>query len=418
MDDIPLSLLLTTLILLLVLSAFFSMSETSMMAVNRYRLRHRALHGHRGAKLAQALLARTDKLLGVILLGNNFVNAAAASLATVITFRLVGQNEIALGIATVLVTFAILVFAEATPKVIAATHPERIALAASYPLTLLLKLAYPVVWFVNLFVHGLIRLLRVQPEPETTQLTPEELRVLVLESGQFIAKKHQSMLLNLFELQNCTVDDVMIPRQQIEMIDLADDIDDIVRQLRTCHHTRLPVCEGSSDNVIGVLHTRKVLGLTDMALTPLRLRSVLRSPYYVPAGTPLFTQLQNFQENRRRIGIVVDEYGEMQGLLTLEDILEQVVGEFTTSAPTFATHLDRQADGSVLVDGSEQLRDLNRKFDTRLPVDGPRTVNGLVLEYFQDIPEPGTCFKLHGCVFEVVQAGDKGVRRVRIRPPG
>ncbi|MCG8994903.1 HlyC/CorC family transporter [Laribacter hongkongensis] len=416
MDDIPLSLLLLALVILLMSSAFFSMSETGMMAVNRYRLNNRAASGHRGARLAKNLLGQTDKLLGVILLGNNFINSAAASIATVITFRLVGQNEVALAMATVLVTFAILVFSEATPKVIAATHPERVALVASYPLTLLLKVAYPVVWFVNLFVQGLIRLLRVQPEPESTQLTPEELRVLVLESGQFIAKKHRSMLLNLFELENCTVDDVMVPRHQLEMIDIDDDLDEIVAQLRTCHHTRLPVCEGSSENVIGILHVRKVLHLMDRDFGQDALRGILRAPYFIPEGTPLFTQLQNFQENHRRIGIVVDEYGEMLGLVTLEDILEQVVGEFTTAAPTFESRLLPQEDGSILVDGAMLLRDLNRSLDLNLPLEGPKTVNGLLLEHFQDIPEPGTCFKLHQCVFEVLQSGERSVRRVRIIP--
>lgn len=417
MDDIPLSLLIVSLIVLLLVSAFFSMSETGMMAVNRIRLKHRAQQGHRGARLAQRLLAHTDKLLGVILLGNNFVNSASASIATVIAFHLVGQDKFALGLATVLVTFAILVVSEATPKVIAATHPERVALIVSYPLALLLKLAYPVVWFVNLFVKGLIRLLRVQPQPESTLLTPEELRVLVLESSQFVAQKHQSMLLNLFELENCTVDDVMTPRQQLELIDLDDDIEEIEQQLRTCHHTRLPVVEGGSENVVGTLHVRKVLHLMHEPLSRERLREVLREPYFIPAGTPLFTQLQYFQENNRRIGIVVDEYGEMLGLVTLEDILEQVVGEFTTAAPMQDWKLERLPDGGLLVDGGELLRDLNRQLGTRFPLDGPKTVNGLVVEHFQDIPAPGTCFKLLDCVFEVVQTAERSVKRVKIVLP-
>lgn len=418
MDDIPISLLAVSLIVLLLLSAFFSMSETGMMAVNRIRLKHRAQQGHRGARLAQRLLAQTDKLLGVILLGNNFVNSASAAVATVIAFRLAGQDKFALGLATVLVTFAILVVSEATPKVIAATHPERVTLIVSYPLTVLLRLVYPVIWFVNLFVKGLIRLLRVQPQPESTQLTPEELRVLVLESGQFVAKKHQSMLLNLFELENCTVDDVMTPRQQLELIDLDDDIEDIEQQLRTCHHTRLPVVEGGSENVVGTLHVRKVLHLMREPLTRERLRDVLREPYFIPAGTPLFTQLQYFQENNRRIGIVVDEYGEMLGLVTLEDILEQVVGEFTTAAPMQDWKLERLPDGGFLVDGGELLRDLNRQLGTHFPLDGPKTVNGLVVEHFQDIPAPGTCFKLQGCVFEVMQTAERSVKRVKLLLPG
>ena len=417
LDDIPLSLLVAALVALLLISAFFSMSETGMMAVNRYRLKNRAAQGHTGARLAQKLLEQTDKLLGVILLGNNFVNSASASLATVITFRLFGQNEAALGLATVAVTFAILIVSEATPKVIAATRPDQVAVVASYPLTVLLKLCYPIVWFVNLFVKGAIRLLRVQPQPETTVLTPEELRVLVLESGQFIAKKHRTMLLNLFELENFTVDDVMIPRKQLEMIDLDAPIEQIREQLMTCHHTRLPVYRSGYDNVVGFLHVRKVLHLATEDITVERLLSILRPPYFVPAGTPLFTQLQNFQENQRRIAIIVDEYGEMMGLTTLEDILEQVVGEFTTHAPGQNPLAQRQDDGSVLVDGSMSVRDLVKLMEVNFDLDGPKTVNGLIVEYFQDIPEPGTCFRLSGCVFEVLQTQERGVKRVRILPP-
>lgn len=392
------------------------MSETAMMAANRFRLKSLTTQGHRGAKLAQTLLAQTDKLLGVILLGNNFVNSAAASLSTVITFRLVGQNEAALGIATLGVTFAILVFSEATPKVIAATHPDKIAVVASYPLTGLLKLFYPVVWFVNLFVKTTIRLLRVQPQPETPMLTPEELRVLVLESGQFVEKKHQSMLLNLFELENQTVDDVMVPRGQIEMINLADEMDIIDHQLRTCHHTRLLVCEGNQDNIVGILHAKKVLHLSSEDLSVDALRSVLRVPYFVPAGTPLFTQLQSFQENHRRIAIVVDEYGELLGLVTLEDILEQLVGRFTTQAPARDNRLLAKEDGMLEVDGTIQLRELNRLCGTNFPLDGPKTLNGLILDYFQDIPEVGTCFKRYGCVFEILQTHERAVKRVKLIP--
>lgn len=417
LDDIPLSLLVAALVALLLISAFFSMSETGMMAVNRYRLKNRAAQGHTGARLALRLLGQTDKLLGVILLGNNFVNSASASLATVITFRLFGQNEAALGLATVAVTFAILIVSEATPKVIAATRPDAVANWASYPLTALLKLFYPVVWFVNLFVKAAIRLLRVQPQPETTLLTPEELRVLVLESGQFIEKKHRSMLLNLFELENFTVDDVMIPRRQLEMIDLDAPIEHIREQLMTSQHTRLPVYRGGYDNVVGFLHVRKVLHLATEDITVERLLSIVRPPYFVPAGTPLFTQLQNFQENQRRIAIVVDEYGEMMGLTTLEDILEQVVGEFTTQAPGHNRLAQRQSDGSVLVDGGMSVRDLVKLLQVNFPLDGPKTVNGLIVEYFQDIPEPGTCFRLSGCVFEVLQTQARGVKRVRITPP-
>lgn len=417
LDDIPLSVLFGALGLFLLGSAFFSMSETGMMAVNRYKLKNLANQGHTGAKLAQKLLAQTDKLLGVILLGNNLINSASASLATVITFRLFGQSEAALGIATVVVTFAILVVSEATPKVIAATHPDRVAVITSYPLTLLLKLCYPIVWFVNLFVKAAIRLLRVQPHPETTQLTPEELRVLVLESSQMIAKKHQSMLLNLFELESCTVEDVMVPRSQLEMIDLDAPLETIRAQLMTCHHTRLPVYRGGFDNVVGFLHARKVLHLLGEELTLERLEGIVRPAYFIPSSTPLFTQLQHFQENHLRIAIVVDEYGEMMGLTTVEDILEQVVGEFTTQAPEQTRLAVIEPSGAFSVDGTMLLRDLNKLLDAHFPLDGPKTVNGLIVEHFQDIPEPGTCFRLQRHVFEVLQSQDRGVKRVRITPP-
>ena len=384
------------------------------MAANRFRLKKLAADGHRGARLAQSLLSQTDKMLGTILLGNNLVNSASASLATVITFRLVGQNQAALGIATILVTFAILIFSEATPKVIAATHPDRVSVIVSYPLALLLRLFYPVIWLVNLFVNGLIRLLRVRQSSEVMTLTPEELRVLVLESSQFVEKNHQSILLNLFELQNLTVDDVMVPRRQIEMIDFSTPLDEIELQLRTSHHTRLPVCEGSHDNVVGILHTRKVLHLGESLGEVDALRSILRPPYFIPAGTPLFAQLQAFQENHRRIAIVVDEYGEMKGLVTLEDILEQVVGEFTTGAPAHAIHLLRRGEWVVEVDGVASLRELNRLLGVQFPIDGPKTLNGLIVEYFQDIPEVGTCFKLAGCVFEILQTQERSVKRVRL----
>lgn len=418
MDSIATSTLFLALAFLLCFSAFFSMSETAMMASNRVRLQTRAAQGERGAALALALLARTDRLLGVILLGNNLVNSAAAALSTALTFRLVGQNEAALGVATVGVTFAILVFSEATPKVIAAAHADKVSVWVSYPLTLFLKLFFPIVALVNVFVRGLLKLLRITPHAQDAQLTPEELRVLVLESSQAAPQKHQSVLLNVFDLQNQTVDDVMVPRGHIEMIDLADSIRDIEARLRNCHHTRLLVCEGSKDNIIGILHTKKVLHLSGESLSVDALRSVLRPPYFIPEGTPLFSQLQSFQEHHRRIAIVVDEYGELLGLVSLEDILEQLIGRFTTQAPAreqaFELQENDEGERFVELDGAVTLRELNRSLKTNFPLDHAKTLNGLILEHFQDIPEVGVCFKRFGCVFEVLQTQKRLVKRVRL----
>lgn len=418
MDEISTGHLLAALVLLLVFSAFFSIAETSMMALNRYRLKHLVKLGHRGARLTAALLSRTDRLLGVVLLGNNLVNAAAAALVTYLTFRLFGESELTLSLATLAVTFAILVFSEITPKVIGASYPERIAYPAAYVLTPLLKLAYPVVWFVNLFSSGLLRLLRLSPGQAgaSQKLTLEELRTLVLEGGNFLPQKHQNMLLNLVDLQSTTVDDIMVPRSQIDALDLQTPPDELRRQIATANHTRIPVYDGSPGNVAGILHVRKVLNLgEEEALDAARLRTVIREACFVPQGTPLLTQLQNFQERHERIGLVVDEYGEIVGLVTLEDILEEIIGEFTTQSPlSVAGSFRRLEDGSIIVEGGSLLRDLNRKLGTQFPLGGPKTLNGLILEHFEDIPEPGTSMKLAGQAIEILQVQDRVVKSVRL----
>ncbi|TCV82997.1 HlyC/CorC family transporter [Sulfurirhabdus autotrophica] len=420
MDEIPVSVLLGALVVLLLLSAFFSTSETSMMALNRYRLKRLVQQGHRGAIITAKLLAKTDKLLGVILLGNNLINAAAAALVTVISFRLFGQGEFALTMGTLAITFAILVFSEVTPKVLGAAFPEKIALPASYVLSPLLKLAYPIVWFINLFVRALLWLMRLKPEQSAGEhhLGMEELRTMVLEAGHFVPQKHKSILLNLFELENITVDDVMIPRNHIEAINIEAPTSVLIEQLSTSHHTRVLVYQNELDNIIGIIHVRRVLhqaqgGELDVTL----LREILREPYFIPAGTPLFSQLQHFQENQERMGLVVDEYGEIMGLVTLEDILEEIVGEFTTHAPSQTGLYRKQEDGSWMVEGSSMLRDLNRKLQLKLPLDGPKTLNGLILEHLEDIPEAGTSLKIADHTIEIVQTHDRVVKVVRIFPP-
>ncbi|MBS1147061.1 MAG: putative transrane protein [Proteobacteria bacterium] len=420
METLSISTLFGLLAGLLFLSAFFSASETAMMAINRYRLRHAAESGVRGAMRAQALLNQTDKLLGVILLGNNMVNIAAATLATIISIRLFGDSDIALSLATLLLTFLILVFSEVTPKVLGASFPERVAYPATLLLTPLLKLTYPVVWFVNLFVQGILRLLRIKPpEPgHGSRLGLEELRTIVLESSGVFPREHHRILVNLLELEDITVDDVMTPRNQIEAIDIEDDPERLRQQISTSHHTRLVVHAGSSDNLLGVLHVRRVLhALTGEELDPETLKENLEEPYFVPAGTPLFTQLRNFQSSRRRLALVVDEYGELQGLVTLEDLLEEMVGEFTTQAPSDTGYLRLEEGGSWLAEGSVLLRHLNRKLGLALPLDGPKTLNGLLLEQFEDIPEAGVSLKLGDVPVEIVQTQDRAVKMARIYLP-
>jgi len=420
MDEIPLSAQLLALVVLLIISGFFSIAETSMMALNRYRLKHLVKLGHRGAKLAQELLARTDRLLGVILLGNNLVNAAAATLVGLITIQFFGDDKFALGIGTLAVTFLILVFAEITPKVIGAAYAERIAPMAAYVLAPLLKLLSPVVWFVNLFVSALLALLRIKPPAggEPQRLSNEELRSLVLEAAHYIPKKHRSILVNLFDLELITVEDVMTPRAQIEAVDLEAPLELIAEQLATSYHTRLLVYRNELGNIAGILHLRKVLALMrEGDLQRDKLAELLTEPYFIPASTPLFAQLQYFQENRQRLALVVDEYGELQGLMTLEDIIEELIGEFTTNSPAVASIRTWDKNGSALVEGTSPLREINRKLDLALPLDGPKTLNGLIVEHFQDIPEAGVSLKIAGVPMEIVQTQDRVVRTVRLFKP-
>jgi Mg2+/Co2+ transporter CorB len=418
LDAIPLEALLGALVLLLVLSAFFSGSETSMMAVNRYRLKTLSKSGHRGAQLAEKLLAKTDTLLSTILIGNNLVNSAAAALVTVITFRLFGESELALTLGTLTVTFLILVFSEVTPKVIGASWPERIAPVISYPLTILASLLRPVIWFVNLFVRGQLKLFRLNPSAASDRsMGVEELRTLLAESGALLPSQHRSILTNLFDLDDITVDDAMLPRSQIEAIDLTADSDEILRQLNTSHHARLPVYDGEPNNVIGILHVRRVLArLQDEEFEVEKFRSWLREPYYIPSGTSLYTQLTQFKTNRQSLGLVVDEYGELLGLIAVVDILEEIVGEFTAVLPGGQDVSSRQPDGSYLVDGSAPLRELNRKYKLAFPLEGPRTLNGLLLEYLEAMPEAGVSVLIAGYPVEIVQVQDRMVKTAKISP--
>ncbi|MDE1942934.1 MAG: DUF21 domain-containing protein [Betaproteobacteria bacterium] len=409
--------LIGILAVLLVFSGFFSMAETSMMALNRYRLKHLVAQGHRGARKTAQLLSQTDRLLGVLLLGNNFINAAAASIVTVLMVRSIGRGEIAITLGTVLVTLAILIFSEITPKIIGATYPEKIAFRVSYVLVPLLRLCSPIIWFVNLFVRGLLKAggLRMRPDAASPALSLEELRILVLEGGHFIPPKHQNILLNLLGLQDISVDDVMTPRSQIEGIDLESPIEEIRSQLATSNHTLQLLYRGTPNDVAGVVHVRKVFNQAHSGeLTRDTLEAIMQPAYFIPSGTPLLTQLQNFQETRHKAGLVVDEYGELEGLVTVEDILEEIVGEFGGQAPHQQDYFTREKDGTVLVEGVCPLRDLNRKLGTQFRLEGPRTLNGLILETLEDIPQPGTALKVDGHPVEIVQTQDRMVRVARI----
>ncbi len=419
MDTLPLPLLLGALLALLIFSGFFSMSETAMMASNRHRLRHLAKQGNRGARLAMALLDQTDKLLGVILLGNTLINAAAATLTSYIALAMFGEGKWALEIGTLSITFGLLVISEITPKVVGATYPDRLSMAISYVLTPMLRLLSPLIWFINLFVDLLLRSLHLKPKSghEAPRLSPEELRGLVLEAGHFIPPKHRSILVNLLDLELITVEDVMKPRNAIEGLDIDADWDDLVSQLTTCYHSRLPVFHGELSNMAGILPIKRLLPLLERGeLSREALLDHLQQPYYIPAATPVFTQLQFFQENRQRIGLVVDEYGEIQGLVTLEDIIEEFVGEFTTSSPSAASEIHWEED-SALIEGSRSLRDINRKLGLQLPIDGPKTLNGLIIEHFQDIPEAGVSVKIAGVAIEIVQTQDRSIKTARLFQP-
>jgi Mg2+/Co2+ transporter CorB len=419
MTDLHLLWLSAALVLLIMLSAFFSASETALMTVNRYRLRHRAGHGHRGAQLALALLERPEKLIGLILLGNNFVNILASSLATVIALELWGEGAIA--IAAGVLTLVVLVFGEVTPKTLAAMHPERIAYPAAYVYTPLLKVLYPVVWVVNQITTALLRLMRIETAGSDGQaLTREELRTVVAEAGALIPERSRGMLLGILDLEQATVEDIMVPRHEVEGIDLQDPEDEIVAAIENSRYTRLPLFDGGIDNVIGIFHARNALRavLEHGSLDKDLLREISREPYFVPEGTPLYQQLQNFQRERRRVALVVDEYGEFLGLITLVDLLEEIVGEFTTDPSDQIGEIHRAEDGSLLIDCGMGVRDLNRALRWQLPVHGPKTLNGLILEYMETIPEPGTSLKLHDYPLEIMQTAENAVKTVRYVPDG
>lgn len=397
------------------------MSETALMAANKYRLRHLAKRGNRGAVTTLWLLDRTDKLLSLVLIANTLINAMATALVTAIAILFFGHEESVITIATAVVAFLLIVFAEISPKVIGATYPERISLVAAIILKPMMRAAKPIIWFVNLFVSSVLKTLRIKSGGQNAhehRVSPEELRSIVLEGGNFIPQKHKSILLNLFDLETISVEDIMTPRAQIEAIDLASSVAAIKQELTTCYHNKLVVYEGEINKIIGVLHVRKAVALLNQEdeLTVEHFRALLSTPYYIPQDTGVFTQLQYFQENRERLGIIVDEYGEVQGIVTLEDIIEEMIGEFTTSVPGASRResFGWDKDGACLLEGSTPLRDINKRLGLNFALDGPKTMNGLLLEQLQEIPDSPIALKMGSCVIEVVQVQNQAIKVVKL----
>jgi len=402
--------------LLIALSAFFSSSETGLMTLNRYRLKHLVKEGHRGAKRAQKLLDRPDRLLGLILLCNNFVNILASAIATILSLRHFGETGIAL--ATGLLTFVILIFAEVAPKTLASLHPERIAFPAAFVYTPLLKAIYPLVFIVNFIANSLLRLIGVNPEKNNNEgISTEELRSVVMENNKRLPQKHRKMLLGLLNLERSTIDDIMVPRNEITALDLNESWEDIIKDLTTCQRARLPVYRDDINNIQGILHMRSIVMLLSQdELTKDSLQQQIREAYFIPEGTSLYQQLTNFQKNKRRTALAVDEYGDIQGLVTLEDILEEIVGEFTTDSPINNNHIVENNDGSYLISANTHIREINRSLKIALPTKGAKTLNGLILEHLQSIPTTGTTLLIANHPIEVIKVQNNLVQMARLKP--
>ncbi len=412
-DDIPLAGLLSLLVVLLLLSAFFSGSETALMSLNRYRLRHKAREGHRGARIAEQLLRRPDRLLGLILLGNNLANFSAASLVAVIAYKIGGQPAVAIG--TLFLTLAVLIFSETAPKTLAALQPERLAFPAAIIYYPLLKIAYPIVWLINAASNGILLLFGVRDKSNDLQsLSREELRTVVHEAGSRISSRYRQMLLSILDLEKVTVDDVMVPHNEIVGIDLDDDDDDIEDTIAASQYTRLPVYRDNIDEVIGILHLRRLANLSHRKISKDALQQMLTEPYFVPEGTPLSTQLVQFQRRGERIAMIVDEYGDIQGVVTLEDILEEIVGEFTTDPANDENDVVKDGPDTYIVNATANIRELNRSQDWELPTGGPKTLNGLIVELLETIPKPTTCLNISGYPIEIIETDDNRIRTVRI----
>ncbi|MEP6390457.1 MAG: HlyC/CorC family transporter [Halioglobus sp.] len=416
MNEAPLGLLFSVLAALILVSGFFSSSETGMMSLNRYRLKHLKKQKNRGARRASKLLERPDRLIGLILIGNNLVNIAASALATVIAIRLYGDAGIV--VATVLLTLVILIFAEITPKTIAALYPEKVAFPASFVLWLLMKLMLPLVIAVNGITNGLLKLLGFDPSKQNDErVSAEELRTIVTESGQLIPTRHRGMLVNILDLEEVSVDDIMVPRNEVYGIDLDDSDDEILHCLKTSSHTMLPVWRDDINDLVGVLHLRNISRvISDQGLDRAALESEMDKPYFIPESTPLHTQLLNFQKKKTRVAIVVDEYGEVIGIVALADILEEIVGEFTSNLQDSTDNIFPQRDGSFIIAGTENIRDINRHLKWELPTDGPKTLSGLILETLELFPEANAGIDIDGYLLEILELQGNVVQAVKALP--
>ncbi|MBU2923814.1 CNNM domain-containing protein [Colwellia sp. 4_MG-2023] len=423
MDNISTQMLFIILGILILISAYFSSSETGMMSLNRYRLRHLEKEKHKGAKRVSDLLKRPDRLIGLILIGNNLVNIAASAIATIIALRLSHElgisEDISVLIATVILTLVVLIFAEVTPKTLAALYPEQIAFPSSIFLTLLLKLLLPLVVSVNWITNGILMLLGISSEQrEQHSLSSEELRTVVNESGALLHERDQSMLMSILDLEKVSVDDIMIPRSELVGIDVNEDWKRIQKQLTQANHTRVLLYRDNIDDVVGYIHARDALKLLSKSqYTKATLLRAVRELYFIPEGTPLNIQLLKFQHAKERLGLVVDEYGDIQGLVTLEDILEEIVGDFTTTqTPTPSDVVTLQPDGSYLVKGNASIRDVNKEMSWQLPTDGPKTLNGMIIEHLEDIPQNNISVRIAGYPIEIVDASENRINTVRVMP--
>ena len=413
MNEAPLGLLFSILAALILMSGFFSSSETGMMSLNRYRRKHLKDDGHKGAKRASKLLARPDRLIGLILIGNNLVNILASAIATIIAIRLLGNAGIA--IAAILLTLVILIFAEITPKTVAAMYPEKIAFPASLVLSPLLKILYPLVWLVNGVTNSLLKLFGINPrEHPQLSITTEELRTIVNDAGHLIPARHQGMLLNILELEKVTVDDIMIPRNEVYGIDLDESDKAILRRIQSSEYTRIPVYKEDINEISGMLHLRNVSRFINaQGLDRARLLEEMDEPYFIPEGTPLHTQLLNFQQQKHRIAVVVDEYGVVMGLVVLEDILEEIVGEFTSNLAESIDDIYPQQDGTFIINGSTTVRDINKSLEWELPTEGPKTLNGLLLEHLESFPDANAGIQIENYCMEILELRDNMVQAVR-----
>ena len=417
LDSIPLSSLFITLVICLILSAYFSGSETGLLSVNKYSLRFLSEQGNKGAQKAEKLLERPDTLLSFILIFNNLVNISASAIATIIGMRLYGDAGVA--IATGLLTFVMLVFSEIFPKTVAAMYPEKVGLFSSHILTVLLKIFYPVVWFMNIFTKSLMKIIGLKPDLQKQVISREELRSIVTEAGEATPdEQHPQMLLSILDMETVTVDDIMVPRNEIGGIDIDDDWKAIMRQLNHAAHNRVVLYKGSLDEqVLGILRVREAfrLLLEKNEFTKETLIRAADEVYFIPEGTPLKTQLANFRTNKERFGLVVDEYGDIKGLVTLEDILEEIVGDFTTStAPTIDEEVTQQSDGSMIIEGSANLRDLNKMFGWELDTEDARTFNGLILEHLEEIPDEGTVCEIDGLQITILEVADNMIKQAKV----